>query len=235
MVAPSKSASVTSLLGGDDESMLRSALGGDRATRRTLAERLIDPIQREVTIALLRAVPAPERDPRQEVRDIVQDVLVALFEHDGRELRRWDPLRGRNLDSFVRLIARRRVARMLSQRRGNPWALVLVESELEDSGGDGDPELIQQLEQRNQLDAVWLALQAHMDERDHELFEFLFVQEQDPADVCEALGMTRGAIHAWSYRVRKLARAIAARIDESQNISSSEDEKSTSGEVGRGR
>lgn len=230
-----KGASVGNLLGGDDdEAMLRRALDGDRSTRRTLAARLIDPIQREVTIALLRASPATGQDPRQEVRDIVQDVLVTLFEHDGRELRRWDPQRGRNLESFVRLIARRRVARVLSQRRGNPWALVLVESELEDSG-EGDPDLLQHLEQRNQLDAVLLALHARMDDRDHELFELLFVQEQDPVEVGKALGMSRGAIHAWSYRMRKLARAIAARIDAGEGMPSSVEDKSPTGEVGRGR
>ncbi|HET6583579.1 MAG TPA: sigma-70 family RNA polymerase sigma factor [Nannocystaceae bacterium] len=220
--------------GDDDEAMLRRALDGDRTTRRTLASRLIDPIQREVTIALLRASPATGQDPRQEVRDIVQDVLVALFEQDGRELRRWDPQRGRNLESFVRLIARRRVARVLSQRRGNPWALVLVESELEDSA-EGDPDLLVHLEQRNQLDAVLLALQARMDDRDHELFELLFVEERDPVEVGEALGMSRGAIHAWSYRMRKLARAIAARIDAGEGRTSSADDESPTGEVGRGR
>ncbi|MBC8067903.1 MAG: sigma-70 family RNA polymerase sigma factor [Deltaproteobacteria bacterium] len=230
-----KSASVTPLVGADDdEAMLRQAFAGDRTMRRTLAARLLDPIQREVTIALLRASPATGQDPRQEVRDIVQDVLVLLFDHDARELRRWDPLRGRTLESFVRLIARRRVARVLSQRRGHPWALVLIESELEDPG-EGDAELIQELERRNQLDTVWLALQAGMGERDHELFEFLFVQEQDPADVCEALGMTRAALHAWSYRMRKLARAIAARIDTNADATSSTTDTTTSGGVGRGR
>ena len=48
-------------------------------------------------------------------------------------MRRWDPDRGRNLDGFVRLVARRRVARILGQQRGNPWASVPVDpQDLED-------------------------------------------------------------------------------------------------------
>jgi len=214
--------------------MVRRALEGDRATRRALAERLLDPIQREVTIALLRAASGTGQDARQEVRDLVQDVLVTLFEHGGRELRRWEPQRGRNLESFVRLIARRRVARVLSQRRGHPWALVLIDPDPEDTT-EVDPDLVQQLERRDRLGAVWAALQARMDARDHELFDLLFVQEQEPGAVADALGMTRGAVNAWCYRMRKLARAVVARIEQSAVDSSSPADPPTRGEVGRGR
>lgn len=59
-------------------------------------------------------------------------------------------------------------------------------------------------------------LYAQMGPRDVELFHALFVDERDPKDVADALGMTRGAVNAWSYRVRKLARKLAASsLDES--------------------
>ena len=86
---------------------MEEALSGGTAPRRRLAERLLDAIQREVAIALHRLAAQRGRDPRQEVQDLVQEVLVSLFEHDARELRRWDPTRGRSLESFVRLVARR--------------------------------------------------------------------------------------------------------------------------------
>ncbi len=227
-----KAASVpAAVVAPEDEALLARSLAGDRAARRALADRLIEPIQREVAIALTRAAAGSGHDARQEVRDLVQDVLLLLFEHDARELRRWDPARGRGLESFVRLIARRRVARVVSQRRGNPWALVLVDSELlpeEDGGSD----LLAQLEQRNQLDAVLLALHARMDDRDHELFEMLFVEERDPAEVAAAMGLSRGAVNAWGYRMRKLARALAASADAT---TSSADDVASTGEVERGR
>ncbi len=235
-----KSASVpVPVVAPEDEALLQRALRGDRAARRQLAERLIDPIQREVAISVTRAAVGSGRDGRQEVRDLVQDVLVVLFEHDARELRRWDPARGRSLESFVRLIARRRVARVLGQRRGNPWALVLIDAEPEDAGAtegaEGnhtEGELLARLEQRNLLDTLLLALQSRMDDRDHELFELVFVEERDPAEVAELVGISRGAVSAWGYRMRKLARALASQIGDDN--SSSTAVASSTGEVGRG-
>jgi RNA polymerase sigma factor (sigma-70 family) len=189
----------------DNEDLVRRALAGERAARRELADSLLDSIQREVVICLVRLAGASGRDPRQEVRDLVHEVLVSLWEHDGRELRRWDPARGRSLDSFVRLVARRRVARILSQGRGNPWALQSVDA----PGVEPDETaLVRRLEQREQLDALLVALHARMNERDHELFELLFVQQVDPEAVAGQLGMTRGAVNAWCYRTRKLARQL---------------------------
>lgn len=230
-----KSASVpTPVVAPEDEALVKRALGGDRAAQRTLADRLIEPVQREVAIALARAAAGTGHDARQEVRDLVQDVLLLLFEQDARELRRWDPSRGRALDSFVRLIARRRIARVLSQRRGNPWALVLVDNELEGSSDDGDAALVAKLENRDELGVVLEALFSRMDDRDHELFELLFVEERDPGEIASLFGLTRGAVNAWGYRIRKFARAFAARVDVSTEASSPVDTLSN-GEVGRGR
>jgi RNA polymerase sigma-70 factor (ECF subfamily) len=200
----------------DDQQLVRRALAGDRAARRELAGRLLDGIQREVAFCLLRVAGAAGRDARQEVRDLVQDVLVRLFEHDGRELRRWDPDRGRSLDSFVRFVARRRVARVLGQRRGNPFAQPSVDSQQIEQ--HDDTALVRRLEERQALDQLLVALHARMNERDHELFELLYVDQVTPEEAAERLDMTRGAINAWSYRIRKLARQLAA--EDASSVSS---------------
>lgn len=189
-----------------DLELTQRALAGNAGARRELAAKLVDGIQREVAFCLLRAARSSRRDPRQEVRDLVQDVLLALFDKDGQELRRWDPSRGRSLDSFVRLVARRRVARTLGQRRGNPWADAPTDPQDFDRVDDG--ELVERLEERAQLDQVLMALYERMNERDHELFELLFVQEREPDEVAEMTGMSRGAVNAWSYRLRKQARGL---------------------------
>ncbi len=192
-----------------DERLVEAALAGRGGARRELASRLLDVVQREVAMVLRRSAVRQGRDPRQEVRDLVQEVLVSLFEHDCRELRRWDPRRGRSLDSFVRLVARRKAARILGQRKGNPWADQPVDPQVID-GDEGDglaSATLHELEQRDELGSVLDALYAHMNDRDLQLFDLLFVQERDPAEVAEALDMTRGAVNAWAYRTRKLARA----------------------------
>jgi RNA polymerase sigma factor (sigma-70 family) len=191
-----------------DQRLVDAALGRDRGAQRELANRLLEPIQREVVGVLRRRAGVASRDPRQEVFDLSQDVLVALFEHDGRELRRWDPARGRNLESFVRLVARRRVARILSQGRGNPWAHQPVDPQtLEDD--PAERELASQIEERDTLGHLLDKLAAHLGPRDLELFDLVFVQQRSPAEVTELLDMSRGAVNAWSYRIRKLARRLA--------------------------
>lgn len=189
---------------------MEEALSGGTAPRRRLAERLLDAIQREVAISVHRPALQQGRDPRQEVQDLVQEVLVALFEHDARELRRWDPARGRNLESFVRLVARRRVARVLGQRRGNPWTASSVELQ----EGPDEEGLEERLEQRAQLGEVLQLLHANMSPRDVELFELLFVQGLEPGEAAEKMEMSRGAVNAWSYRMRKQARAAARHVME---------------------
>ena len=191
----------------DDEQLVAVALGGDRDARRRLAARLIDAIHREVGYCLLRRAAVSRRDPRQDVADLVQEVLVSLFERDAKELRRWEPERGQSLTSFVRLVARRRVARILGQRRGNPWSLQPVDPQHVDLADEAA--LTQRLEDRGQLDAVLAAMHARMNARDHELFDLLYAQELEPEEVARRMQMTRGAVNAWSYRMRKLARSLA--------------------------
>lgn len=194
-----------------DEDLVARSLAGDRAARRQLAERLLDSIQREVAFCLMRAAVPSGRDPRQDVHDMVQEVLVALFERDARELRRWDPARGRNLDSFVRLVARRRVARILGQRVGNPWADAPTDPD--DLDDCDERELVARLEERQALDRVLVALAGRMSARDHELFDALFVREETADEVAERMNISRGAVNAWAYRMRKLARTVAKQFD----------------------
>jgi RNA polymerase sigma-70 factor (ECF subfamily) len=214
---------------GADEKLVEAALRGDRGSQRRLAERLLDSVQREVAFALSRRSSGTGRDPRQEVRDLVQDVLVRLFERDGQELRRWDPARGRTLDSFVRLVARRRVARVFGQHRGNPWALLPVAPELLE--GDDDAALLRRLEDRRTLDTLLESLYARMNERDHELFTLLYVEQVEPEKVARRMSLSRGAVNAWSYRMRKIARKLLEKQGRGGHTASSSNRPTAKGEV----
>ncbi len=198
---------VRSAVGDDEErELVAQALEGRPAARRALADRLLDSIHREVAICLMRwGVPRDQLEDR--LRDLVQDVLVMLFENDGRELRRWDPQRGRSLDSFVRLVARRWVARKLGRKTISLDAAGLDEGNVRSGESQGAPE------SRTELRWVLRRLYAEMTPRDVELFELLFVEEVEPNEVAVRLEMTRGAVNAWSYRMRKQARALQATDD----------------------
>ena len=195
--------------GSDDSRLVAAALAGDPQASQTLAARLLATIEREVG-HLLRRRAVGRGDAREELRDLVQEVLLSLFERDARELRRWDPARGRSLDSFVRLVARRRAARLLARRGGSSAVATLLAAEGEAAEIEADDQLLaDRLEGRSELGVVLDGLYAEMGPRDFELFDLLFLEEREPQEVAEALEMTRGAVNAWRYRMRKLARRLA--------------------------
>ncbi len=207
-------------MGDSLESLLHAALGDDSGARGRLARELVLVLQQELAHVLANRARGTGRDPRQELKDLVQEVLITLFEHDLRELRRWDPERGRNLQGFVRLVARRRARRVMSGWRGNPWASDATDPvQMADSVHEAT--VVESLENRNELATVVHALHQRMNERDRRIFQALFVEEQAPSEVCEQEDMSRGALNAWRYRVRKLARTLAARADSTGSVSSS--------------
>ena len=70
---------------------------------------------------LSRAARAGRREARQEVEDVTQTVLLALFADRGRVLLQWDPARGLELEGFVSLLAKRETVSLLRSRRRSPW------------------------------------------------------------------------------------------------------------------
>lgn len=189
----------------DDVRLVDAALCGQSGAREQLAHRLVTAIHRQAAVCVLRWTSQRGVPARQSVNDLTQDVLVGLFEHDARVLRRWDPELGSSLDTFVCLVARRRVARVLGREHANPAAGPEQVEAIDEQS------LTSRLEGRAVLNDVLRELQAQMNERDLELFDLLFVQGFDPEEVSARLEMTRGAVNAWTYRTRKLARAIASR------------------------
>lgn len=183
----------------DREQLLR-ALDDEPAARRALAHRLYLAIRREVACQLALRHRHGYGEADELPQDLVQDVMLYLFERDGQELLRWDPTRGRSLDSFVRLVARRRVHRRLGRARLHVVA----------APGDADEpvDLAAQLAVRRELELLLRRLRVHPDSRDARLFELLFAGEHAVEDVAQALGMTAGAVTAWRYRVRRQARSL---------------------------
>jgi RNA polymerase sigma factor (sigma-70 family) len=186
------------------------ALDGGRAALAQLVRTLFPVIKVEVGVTLVRRALPRRRDPRQDVEDFTQDVLLYLLADGGRLLRMWDPERGRSLASFVRLIARQRVARVLHGHRGNPWSdEPTAHDELEPAmtGTSRDDRV---LESREELRALLERLRTHLSERGLFLFDAIYVQQRAIADVARDLGMTREAVDAWNTRTRSLARRLMA-------------------------
>lgn len=177
---------------------------------RALVDRLLPVIQAEVGFALLRGARIEGRDPRQEVRDFSQEVFVHLLSQGGKTLRSWDPERGRNLDSFVRLVARRQVAAILRSGRRNPWSDKPTADEDLERGMEAQTSHGARLESRERLDRLLGWLHERLDDRGMLLFQMLYVEERGVDEVMAATGMTRDAVYAWRSRFRKLVAKLAA-------------------------
>ncbi|MEM9461333.1 MAG: sigma-70 family RNA polymerase sigma factor [Myxococcota bacterium] len=193
------------------EQIARACEGDDGLLGR-LVDEILPAIRLEVTFGLRRRARLFNRDANQDVDDFVQDVMVHLLGDGGKRLRAWDPARGRSLRSFVRLIARHRLCRVLEGFRGNPWDGGLDgESELDEV--DADAPAFDRLLSRQQLGRLLDMLRARFNERSMQMFEWLYIEQRPVAEVCQTLGMSRAAVDQWNVRLRRLVRQLADQLD----------------------
>jgi RNA polymerase sigma factor (sigma-70 family) len=181
--------------------LVRAALTGDRVSIRRLVGRLRPIVHTEVAHLLLRRQAAMGRSARQELDDLVQEVFARLWADDGKLLRRWDPARGRSLDSWVRLVARSRVLDQLRSRRRNPaHGESLDDVELEHAASADAPSLAATLGAREDLERIQLRLREQLSERDWMLFIALFAEGCGVQQVSEEIGMSTAAVYQWKSR-----------------------------------
>src|SRR6185369_9010875 len=81
--------------------LIRRAADGDRQAMRQLVTALTPCIRTAVASTLARSTSPGRRAARQEVEDVTQSVLLALFADRGHVLQQWDPARGIPLEAFV--------------------------------------------------------------------------------------------------------------------------------------
>jgi RNA polymerase sigma factor (sigma-70 family) len=189
--------------------LVRSALAGDRECVRRLIKRLRPVVHAEVAHVLLRG--SSSRRPRQELEDLVQEVFVRLWAHDGRLLRQWQPERGRSLESWVRLVGRSRVLDLLRSRRQTPAATERAEDDVLDGAGGVAEAPADTILARDTLARLQSRLRERLSERDWQLFIALIAEGCPVAQVSEETGMTPAAVYQWKSRfVRNLLPELAA-------------------------
>jgi DNA-directed RNA polymerase specialized sigma24 family protein len=128
----------------DIAALARQALAGDQTALSRLVAALTPVVKARVTRTLLarRAVLAGERDLRQTVEDLSQEVFLALFSRDAQILRSWRAERGLSLANFVGLVTERQVISFVRSGRRNPWkeATAFDGDGRDDQSPDSDPE-----------------------------------------------------------------------------------------------
>lgn len=193
-----------------DHELLHAALEGDARIMRALVERLLPTVHARVMQALLRY--KGSHQAAQAVEDLTQQVLLSLFEGDGRKLRAWTPGRGASLSTFVGLLTEREVIGILRRGRRNPWTESPTEGdELARRVGTADGHEAA-VASRELLDVVLDRALATLDERGLQLFQRLIVDEAAVDLVAREMSSTTAALHMWKSRFTRLVREIADEV-----------------------
>jgi RNA polymerase sigma-70 factor (ECF subfamily) len=194
------------------ETELTQALAGNPVAVRAIIGALTPVIQARAGRALARRGHRG-RDPRQELGDLVQDVLLHLFRDDGRILRTWKPERGLSLVNFVGLVAEREVGRIVRSGRRSPWALDPMEDTAIEAAAGAVDSAERRTGSRDLFDQVYERLEDELHPRALELFRLLVVEEAPVPEVCAHTGLSADQVYNWRSRLVKRAREILAKLD----------------------
>lgn len=197
----------------DTSGLVRRALAGDRTALNPLVAALTPIVQARVARTLLarRSRLASNRDLRQEVEDLSQEVFLSLFSRDARVLRGWQAERGLSIENFVGLVSERLVVSSLRSGKRNPWKE--DSSLLEDFdrvAGESGPEEV--TASREQLRLLLDRLREELSPLGWRLFDLLFVREMSLPEVKAESGLSDDAVYAWRSRLRRLAQRLLAEM-----------------------
>ncbi|MFT3765028.1 MAG: sigma-70 family RNA polymerase sigma factor [Minicystis sp.] len=188
--------------------ILQRAVDGDARAMRQLVRDLTPVIRAAVGWVLSRGQAPGRREARQEIEDVTQTVLLALFVDRGRVLLQWDPTRGLDLPSFVSLLARRETVSVLRSRRRSPWTE--DPTQLEDLDRNAVPRMGPESEaiSRDMLAALSDAVRERLSPRGAEIFELMFLQGRPAEEVVEITGLSAEAVYVWKSRLVRQLRDI---------------------------
>ena len=194
-----------------------SATSPEPAALERFVRRVTPIVQARVArrLVLQRDRSGGDRDVRQEVEDLAQEVFLSLFADDARALRAWDPTRGLSLSNFVGLVAERQAISILRSGRRSPWR----DDPTLDEELDRLPEPRQSETAATSRDVVERLLDRLTEEltpMGRRLFDLLLVEEVPVAEAMVSTGLSAEALYAWRSRLRRVARQLLAELSESR-------------------
>ncbi len=188
---------------------------GSPAERRAQRARVdaLTPLVRRVVAGKLRRRARAGRDIAQEIDDVVQEALLAIFVEAGGALATWDPELGLDVPGFVAFVTSREVDSILRSRRRNPWTCDPVLVSVLDRGPAAGAGVETLSGSRHMLVAVAARLRARLSAQSFVLFEMLFLEGRAPEEVASALGLRVPAVHTAKSRLRGAAREILVELE----------------------
>lgn len=145
------------------------------------------------------------RDPRSEVEDVVQDVLVALFKDNGAKLATWDESRG-SPETFLRKVASSMTITHVRRRREE----LSPTSSAPDPGEDDGEHRMLSVDELNYLLGHLREVLTDMEQM---AFDLWYVEELSAKEVATALGTSAEAVNSMRYRIGKKIAFVVAKLD----------------------
>lgn len=187
----------------NDELFLRRLTNGDTDAQRTAARRFA-PIIRKSVMRILgarRGASAQlERDIEHE--DLVQDVIMAILDPELALIARWDSTRGTSLDGYVAAIASH-TARAHLRRFRREQRLRETWGEVQERQTSSLPNTSHRSEAARDIESLLAYVGSWLDPRSASLFQALCVNQEPLHEVCHRFQLSRNAVYAFRFRVRK--------------------------------
>jgi RNA polymerase sigma-70 factor (ECF subfamily) len=190
--------------------LIRRAAEGDRQAMRQLVTTLTPCIRTAVVSALARSTSPARRAARQEVEDVTQSVLLALFADRGRVLQQWDPTRRIPLEAFVALLAKHETHSILRSRRRSPWTEDPTLNEDLDRNAVARMGPESEAISRDMLDSLAEAVRSRLTPKGNEVFDLLFIRGLPAEEVSATTGLSMEAVYAWKSRLTRQVKEILA-------------------------
>jgi RNA polymerase sigma-70 factor (ECF subfamily) len=192
-----------------DKKLLEKALGGDRSAQSTLVRRLRPVIASRVRRVLRRT--RSTRIDEGHVEDVMQQVWVTLFKDDGRQLRGFDPNKGKSLEGWIGMVSEREAgnARDKAQALKRGAGKVEASDVLPDRARDGTPSPETAAVARDQLNRLLGHLDELLNPRGRLVLRLLYVDQLTTQEAAAALSVNQQVIWNWQHKIRKYARAFA--------------------------
>lgn len=175
--------------------LLQGLLDNDPACWSAFFERYDRLIYRCITRVTARF---PGVITQEDVREIYSNVVVNLLHRDKRKLRTFDPNRGSKLGSWIGLIAINTAYDYLRALSRQPSSSALCEANDSPSTNQGPYE---QALAREQLDQLAHTL-GHFSERDRLFVSLYYLEERDPEEVAEIMGISVKTVYTKKHKLR---------------------------------
>lgn len=185
--------------------LLHSVLAGDGQASARFFQRYKSTVELGVRQVLRRASAQASSD---DVEDLVHEIWLALFEHDKRCLRRFEPRRDIKVATWIGLLARHKTIDRLRCAGAHARLVRLGDDGQLPDGPSDAPLPTEQLELREREALAQRAFD-RLREDERRFLEAWYLDERDPEQLAAELGVALGTVYTRRFKLQeKLAKNI---------------------------